>query len=483
MNDVNVQKGWGNISYLLIAIAVSAVLVFTTSHLTSPDDIALNALDPSSPKNWWAHFENYRYVMFSISRLLQQLGIAYATLMPLWVLVFTAGLVLACLAFVDYVQIPRSYLPAFIVAVTLHGFLSDIYQFPMSYLLWGMGWLFIATALFALKYIDGAAGIIVASACSTLCLMSYQPFLLILLFAAALAYLNIWSRGKEFEHKAFAAAWKPIAVAILASAAFLLAIKIFNPNPLIGRPVSMDNVWVNLNAYLAKIVDSFTDASSIGRIWPLHERVIYGAGIIAAVFVFGALAIRRRAISSMVAVAALLCAIVIMPSPFNLFTNVFWPTPRSMSSAVFFQIGILMLLYMRLPLPARREWIVMPALLVFFVISALNQFALYAGMSNQMARDRAFAELILKDINTRVPITPETRIAVRSTGYSTAQNANAYMDAGLSAFSQGWSNWSFLHSASPTDFRMAEVPEGACAMPITDWVIERREDVVVVCMN
>lgn len=482
MNHVSSHKRWGNITYLLVAITISLVCTFAGSHLTSPDDIATNAVDPGSPKNWLAHFENYRYVMVGVSMLLQHFGIAYATLMPLWVLIFTAGLVCVCLAFVDYVRIPRTYVPAFIVAVTLHGFLSDIYYFPMSYLLWGLGWFFLASALFALEYVRGATGIVVATFCASFCLMSYQPFLLILLFAAALAYLNIWSQGKEFEREAFAAAAKPIAVAVLASAAFLVTIKLINPNPLVGRPVSIENVWLNLAAYFATITEFFTDANSVGRIWPFHERVAYGAGIIAGVFVFGTLAIRRRKVSGVIVGFALVFAVLIMPSPLNLFTNVFWPTPRSMSSSVFFQIGMIMVVYMKRPV--LKEWMLTPILLVFFILSALNQFALFRAYSNQTARDQVFAEMILKEINTQEAITPQTKIAVKSTVQNAAQNSHtAYMDGGLSAFSQVWSNWNFLHMISPTKFEEAHIPDGSCQMPVSDWVIERHDDVFVVCMK
>ncbi|MFC7067081.1 glucosyltransferase domain-containing protein [Brucella rhizosphaerae] len=466
--------------FLSALFLVSVIWLFLG--VASPDDISQNTRPATDFSSIQTHWNNFRYFIVLISQPFLNAAVHYNEMMPLWVTSLVIGIVLTCYAILRYSDLPISVLPYFIVLVTVHGYFTNIFYYPMSYSVFGFGFIFIALAILSLMN-SGVIWAFIAAVFVALSLMSYQPAALVILFAASLSVINKWMKGTADTPKLLQdVARAPIAFAI-GTLLFLLSIKLLSDGS--GRAIASGNLITNLPVYFSALIEILFGITAINNIYPITQRLVFLLLNLTAVVAL-ILNFRKASTSGgILALTALGCAFLIFPSPLNLFSDLFWPSPRSISASVFFELGLLFILINRFKSQINSKFVIV-AFGVFVAISAVHQMNVFAGAKSQNVVDQFAAKQILLAINEISPITTETKIAVVST-WKNGVMTNSFVsrDNGLSAFDTTWSNNAILWLTSGIKYKQVSPPAGACAAHPEPrfWEIEYREDVIVVCMR
>ncbi|MBJ6132067.1 hypothetical protein JAU75_04415 [Ochrobactrum sp. Q0168] len=469
-------------THLFLSVLFLLSVIWLFLGVFSPDDIYQNTRSATDFSSIQTHWNNFRYFIVLISQPFLKTGIHYNDVFYLWVSSLIIGIFLTCYAVLRYSELPISNLPYFIVLVAVHGYFTNIFYYPMSYSVFGFGFIFIALAILSLMK-PGAMWAVVAGILVALSLMSYQPAALIILFAASLSAINKWLRGPIDTSKLFQDVIRAPIAFVLGAALFLLSVKLFSDGH--GRAIAPKNLITNLPVYFSALNEILFGITAVNNIYPVIQRLVF---LIVNLTTIVALVLHFRKASAsggVMALAALACAFLIFPSPLNLFSDLFWPSPRSISASVFFELGLLFVITGHFKRHLNNRLILL-AFSMFIAASAVHQMNVFAGAKSQNLVDQFAAKQILSAINDITPITPETGIAVVSTWKNGAKmNPYVSMDNGLSAFDTTWSNNSVLWLASPVKYKQVPPPAGACANHKEPrfWEIEQRDGVFVVCMR
>lgn len=472
---------------------VSFVALFFLLKLNSavvlPDDIWMMYVekfhDQPWLKPWTSHLENYRYTGVAASWLVYQLGIEYHNLNILWAFLLASGIAWCSYEFTRYCLLPRTVFPFMFAAVAFHGYFADVYQFPQSYLIFGMSLLFVAASLLALRVIKSTPLSVAVASLSILgSLTSYQAYSIVVLLAGAIRFFQSVIVLREDDKDAFWTLLRAIISFLIAAVIFLVLRKIISSD--IGRPVSPENIISNFGTYLSEILSPFLYPKGLALIFPTYERIIYGLAILVVVSSGFILTIIRKSPFALLATVGMLTAVAFGPNPYNLFGAILWNSPRSMSPIAFFHVGCFLLLVTWFGLHSRQ---VLVLLGIFFVGLCLNsQTKLFSFNMMQMERDKLVVELITKDMQKYTDITKPTKLAVFSGVHgSIGDDGIKYMDYGAGAFERVWSNSRVFAVLTGYPFiALDRVPDGSCIRQLNDakdWRIERVDDIIVVCMR
>ncbi|KAB2792895.1 hypothetical protein F9K96_07160 [Brucella anthropi] len=474
----------GKETLLWTAVSVIGLISVISLFLgvNSPDDIHQNAQSATSFSAIVTHWNNFRYFIVVISQPFLKFGVHYNEFMPLWVLSLVAGIAVTCFATLKYSRLPLSYLPFFIAIITVHGYFTNIFYYPMSYSVFGFGFLFTGLAVLCLAK-KGWLWTVPAAALVGLALMSYQPAALIILHAAALSYLARWLNDSEEFSDIFQDVIRAPIAFVGGVVIFLLTVKAFSDGT--GRAVDPGNFFQNVPPYLHTLKEMLFGLTAPNNIYPHIQRVA-----VLIIFVVGIVTVvrnlpRHSVYSGFVAIAAFGCAFLIFPSPLNLFSDLFWPSPRSISASVFFIVGLLFILINWYREYLKSQWL-LAVFVIFISVSAVHQIRVMSGAMAQNLVDEFAAKQILSDIGNFATVTPQTKIAVKST-WKNGVTINPYIsnDNGLSAFSANWSNNNILWLNSQVKYTRVLPPEHSCeenpSPPL--WRIEKIDDTIVVCMR
>ncbi|SCD22797.1 hypothetical protein [Brucella inopinata] len=460
-------------------------LLKLNSSVILPDDIWMMYVEKfhDQPPPWTSHLENYRYAGVVASWFVHQLGFKYHSLNVLWALVLTGGMAWCSYEFNRYCLLPEHAFPFVFGAVAFYGYFADVYQFPQSYLIFGMSLSFVAVSLRILRLDACPLSVAVAALAILGSLTSYQAYSLVVLLAGALRFYQSVIIFKKDNRDAFWMVLRAILAFLVAAIGFLILRKIINAD--IGRPVSPENVVSNLGAYSTEILSPFLNPKGLAVIFPTYERIVYGFAVFVAITVGCVLSILRKNPFALLATTGLIIAVAIGPNPYNLFGAILWNSPRSMSAMVFFHVGCLMVLVSWVGLPTYRITVFAA---IFFIALCLNsQAKLFSLNMRQMERDKLVVHLITKDIQNITDITKPTKLAVFSGVHgSLGDDGIKYMDYGAGAFERVWSNSRVFAVLTEYPFiALDRAPVGSCAQPlgVEDWRIERAGDVIVVCMR
>lgn len=471
---------------------ISFVALFFLLKLNSvvvlPDDIWMMYVekfhDQPWLKPWTSHLENYRYAGVAASWLVYQLGFEYHNLNLLWAFVLAGGLAWCSYEFNRYCLFPKDAFPFIFGAVAFHGYFADVYQFPQSYLIFGMSLAFVAGSLRILRLVESYP-LSVAGAAITLIgsLTSYQAYSIVVLLACALRFYQSVIVLKTDNWEAFWTTSRAVLAFLVAAIGFLILRKIISAD--IGRPVSPENIISNLGIYSSEILAPFLNPGGLVVLFPTYERILYGLAMLIVVAAGAIISILRKSGFAMLATAGMIIAIAFGPNPYNLFGAILWNSPRSMSPIIFFHVGCLMLLVSWFSLHTHRALAF--AGIVFVGLCLNSQVKLFSFNMMQMERDKLVVDLITKDIQKITDVTKPTKLAVFSGVHgSLGDDGIKYMDYSAGAFERGWSNSRVFAVLTGYPFiALDRVPEGACTTPLgaEDWRIERVDDIIVVCMR
>ena len=261
-----------------IALSAAVIPGFLYRDILSPDNVAARYFELlGSPGNWGDQLRNYRHVSALFYYLLYVVEIPYFSLMPIWCLILAGGLIWSSYEFTRYVGISRRYFAPFLVAVALHGYMADIYNFPMMDFTYGVGLVGVAAAMRAIRVAAAPQGLALATASVLFTLLSYQPFALIVLTAAALTLVRRLLEEGDVDSSALHRELQ-LVCAFMAGVIIFLVIKIaFGPE---GRDASADYVWGHLRSYMVYIFDAHVLGGRNERFSPLHERLVYGISLL-----------------------------------------------------------------------------------------------------------------------------------------------------------------------------------------------------------
>lgn len=115
---------------ILIATLFCISIIWMFLGVYSPDDIAQNIQPATDFSSILTHWKNYRYFIVLISQPFLWAGVHYNEFMPLWACSLALGIVAACYAVLRYSNLSVSYMPYFVVMVTVHGYFTDLFIFP-----------------------------------------------------------------------------------------------------------------------------------------------------------------------------------------------------------------------------------------------------------------------------------------------------------------------------------------------------------------
>lgn len=457
--------------YLLISILVAfAFPVLYISFLGNDNTATIYQDMTNSPSYWLGQYENYRYVSAAAGWLLHSNAIGYYSLIYLWCALFSAGIVLSCYEFQRFCDLPNNTLPFIILAVTLNGYMSDLYAFSMVFFAYGIAYLGVAIALRMLRQRQNIFGFIIASLATTVSFGSYQVTTIILLFAASIKLMQASISG--FNKSNYKAYFLPI-LTFLSGMLLYLAIKHFI-GPDGGRDVSFKYILSNLTQYLNFIPTMLMDG--IRGANPGFELLTYFISLLIVVILLVFAFMRDRNLLSIIAIVAFTCSLLIIACPFTLMPEGFWPAPRQMTASVYFFVGVTVICYSASS--QRLQNALKYTAIIFITASTVSQVLHFAFMKGQDERDELAVQLIVDEISRYGDITPETKIAVISSSKSQVNSQHR-----LSAFNEPWSNATIFRVLTG-NFTAAPMPNETCKDPIEGaWIIKKIDDTIVICME
>ncbi len=465
---------------LFLASIAVFTLIYCHSLSMSTDDVGIAAADAGTRDSWLTNLQSYRYIVVLLLLPLQYFSIPYHDFMVVWCALYALGILCFSIGFLLYCKINIRYAPAFMLLFSFNGYFINSYNFKLAFLMFGIGWLFVGLALCFLSRPSGK-NLLLATLMTVLAVMSYQPVAIGLLYASAGAYLSRWLQDPETDvRRLLSYALTPVPVFLVSSIAFLIAKSVLGPDG--GRPVSFENIISNIGQYFESIVELPLGRQGYWIISPVFERLTYGAALIGvAVLIARRFAVRRIA-GSLLAIISLVAAILLFPGPLNLLGDVFWPSPRSLNASVAFSVLCLLLLFREVP-DRSKSWL-RYILVAFLCLSALNQISALVGNARQNAVDDFVAHEIVEALEQKGDL-DGMKVAIVSNYYSVpAVNNYALFDAGISHFSQPWSQWNALYLASDKRIRHLGAGERACAFRSDKlFYLVEAEGGYVVCMN
>ncbi|MFC7397697.1 hypothetical protein ACFQU1_10875 [Chelatococcus sp. GCM10030263] len=475
---------------LLTSLCVVALILLCAAgpFLATPDDIGPAYSGEAAVWLIGGNAANYRYAVSVVNYVVSRFGYDYFSTAGFWIIAFPLSVWFCSDQIVRYARLPPSLVPWMTLLVGLHGYFSELYPFTMGYINYAIALGGSGLAIFAARRLSDRPlrSVAAIGGAGWIALVSYQPFALTLLFAAALALVHD-QLTFEKSPRSIRNLAPLVAGFLLACVLFLLSTRLATVMglPSSGRAGTVSSVSANLGPYALDIIHPFWNGVVPYRItFPLHERIIYAA---AQIGILGALIWRilkqPRNADAWWATLAFAAAVAVTPNPMNLTTATYWPTLRSMSQSAFWQVGCLLIAWTALKqlvrIQAAPRWFAV----AFVCLSAANQISLLHERFRQAEQDEVIARAIVDDLRRIGALHQGVKIAIVSDWRSVAQLHRAqYMDMNLSAFSTEWSNANILRRASGLDLQLVRVDKTLCDGASGPWEVRKRDDIILVCM-
>jgi hypothetical protein len=224
--------------------------------------------------------------------------------------------------------------------------------------------------------------------------------------------------------------------------------------------------------------------------FPLHERIVYGLMLPAAILLLAGASWRTsNGIKLIWGTSAAAMALLLAPGPFNLFSDIFWPSGRSTSPIAFFHvlgIGLILVFVLQRANAAGYRWSgrVQHAVAIFIGLSVASQLSLFFERVKQSRQDWAVGQSVLTEMRKKAALRPDQPIAVFATTHNSAQLRRVFfMDYGASAFTAEWSRVPMLRLLSGNHFTEASVPDSVCRGFQPPFEVRQHNEVLVVCME
>lgn len=460
-----------DISYFIIASLISILLPIIYITFLGTDNTSVFYYDIIHSDNYWrGQYENYRYAPAFVGWIIYKLSYGYYNFIYMWSLFFSFGVIFCSYEFQKYARLSKSSLPFIIAAVSVNGYMADLYAFSMVFMAFGISYTGTAIALRSLRKVKGVLGVLGASTAVVVVCSSYQVTSLILLFAIT---INIVMRILNGDTNTVVPdAIRNIASFLIGVFSYLVIKEIFGPD--YGRNVSLKYISNNIHSYIEFIPNMLWNG--ISNFNSSLELYLY----LLCLFVVAIFCIlnfmSQPKIHSIMAIIAFVFSILILACPFTLFPEGFWPAPRQMTASVFFFVGCAAVCY-SIAKPYAREKL--GYFSIFFIaFSLVSQIQHFAFMKGQDERDALAVQLITAEIEEVAAVTAETKIAVVSS-YRTPINSNHRM----SAFNEPWSHGAIFRVLTGK-FHVVPPPDGSCsANSNKPWYIQVIDETVVVCMK
>lgn len=456
---------------IIISSFISIFIPLLYIKFLGTDNVATFYYDAIQSQTYWlGQYENYRYVPAAIGLILYNLNFGYYDFIYVWSFLFSAGIIFCSYEFQKYADLPKSCLPFIVAAVSLNGYMADLYAFSMVFSAYGIAYFGVALALRSLRRIKGMLGVAGASVAIVIVCSSYQVTVLIVLFAVAVKLINgLLNQGGM---PALSVSLRNIASFVMGILGYLTLKAIIGPN--YGRDVTLKYMSNNLQSYLEFIPSMlFNGVRGFNSLFELYFYLLCLTVIAITCIIHIYI---RPGMHSIIAMMAFVCSLLIIACPFTLMPEGFWPAPRQMTASTFFFVGCAVVCY-SLAKPFLRE-ILSCFSIVFIAYSLFFQIEHFAFMKGQDERDALAVQLITADIAKIITPTPETKLSVVSTS-KTPINSNYRM----SAFNEPWSHGTIFRVLTG-NFYEVEKPDGACdTLSDKAWYIQFIDDTVVVCMK
>lgn len=456
--------------YLFISVAILFSFTFMyLSYLGNDNTSTMYEGMVGSEAYWLGQYANYRYVPALVGKLIYEINLSYYDFIYLWAVFFSLAIAYCCYEFLLYCKLPISSLPFMITAVSLNGYMADLYAFSMVYMAYGFAYLGVALALRAARTCTTISALFIGTTFSLLSLMSYQVTALILLFAASVGLVASTIQKKKENILYYL---NPIIYFVLSSILFLLLKELIGPN--YGRNVSASYIANNLPAYFAFLPRMLTRG-----FYPAVSAVqnyTYLLSLLVTLIMLMFSIKTNKWWNTLFALIAFAASILIIPNPITLLPAGFWPAARQMTATAFLFSGFCILIYY----VANQHWkkLLYGFSIIFLAYSAYYQVVFFAFMKGQDERDQLAVELIISDISKVADITKPLKISVKTNSKNAVNSYNR-----LSAFNQPWSKEKIFHIHN-NNFIKADTPPNACmAGGDNAWNIEKIDGIIVVCLK
>jgi hypothetical protein len=263
-------------------VLASGLFLFMGLLVINVDDLAIYYSDDMAAALWGANARNYRYLTVAFVTGLKWFGLDYLNVIGALCLALPVALLFCVRQLLHIVALPSTWLVPVTAAILLHGLWADLHPFTMSYASFALALFFTSLCLAAIRRLDHGTVVYsaLAVACGLAALLAYQPFLLVLPFAASLLGLKLILSNDD----RLAMSWDVrvgcslVAVFSASCALFwLVSTAIASAATVPGfRPVSFANIPKNIGPYLETIVDQVLSrsipfhfsASREGYLWP-----------------------------------------------------------------------------------------------------------------------------------------------------------------------------------------------------------------------
>jgi hypothetical protein len=479
------QTEWISIGMIVL------VSIFILAHLfvVNPDDISMKwAANPDAAMQQLT-FSNYRYIPSMVHWAIAALHSTYFHTVAIWSAVYALGLYACTSQLANYVGMRRDLVPWLFGLVSAQSYWIDTYRFTLAYMHFGMGLLFIAGSLYALNSIrlPRVTRMIVATFAAYLSLISYQTFIFLLIFAPSLAIFSA-ALQRRLDSDEVKRRLVDVAIVLVVSfAAAAITVKVLGflgyASNSAARAVGIGQAIRNLPVYLLTIIDPFLSLRvEYSKIVPIHERVIFGAAILAALA--ACLMLRQKASIKWTALALMLASVAILPDPLNLPAQTFWPAPRSMAVDSFFFVFLAFIL----AAAATRRWksrIPQIVLTVAGLLSMANQ-AYYLNVAwQQTLHDRLIASQVIADMRrVASPVHEGSKAGILSTYRNPAQQMDyLFFDVFDSTFTDDWSKLEIIEDTLGFRLERKALLPSDCEGHASPWEIRRIGDATAICMD
>lgn len=473
MNSKNEKSSLAKLDWIAVAsIILVSILIGSHSFIINGDDLAAMLSTDTYETLISGTRSNYRFAPEIAHYVLHLIHVSYFANIGIWSACFALAMYGCSYMFCRYVGIKQITL--FFLCVSMQAFWADVYRFTVVYLTFAMSLAFSAASLWSLTKSDWGScrRVFVATIFGYLSAISYQSNIWLFAFAPIVATMHGDPVRMDIRRLVEAAA-----ACFAACALTLVNIKLVNhyfPDIIPTRQLGgIHAALSNAMNYLKSTSDLFVSVDGpyrapFGLLVPIHERIVYGGVIVIAL----GYAIWQRRLLTIICVIA---GIILIVNPINAIVNDWWPSPRSMTAASFFLVGMLFVVGRRV------KWLERSAALII-VFSLGNQISVMDFLYRQASLDESVAQQMISDIRKIAPITPQTKIAMQMTWHTPFQMRDELMlDLGASMLGQPWAQLPLLRHVSGVMFIQVRPPARACDGYTEPWEVRKVDDTIVVC--
>jgi len=510
-----------HLALTFLALFILSVFFSIGIFMPTSDDLVLaygQKIASSIPMDNWIETQenNHRFIPAFIEQFIQWWGYDYFHLTGFWIFGFASALWFCTREFVRYIKLPANLTPLFTLAIGLHGFWAEFMQFLIAYLDYAIGLMASGlTLLCARRYKNRPfLSISLVTLWIGIALASYQPMVLIPIFAISLAFIRDFFLSADIQKQRSLKDATPVIIGFFCAGLFFLMTYGLIPKPAHPLSFSWEKLFLNAGIYILTLPTLFLpllSSFSYYLIFPIHERLIYAlAQIVAGIVLFNAPPSKGRSL----ALGGLLLCILLSAGPMSIFVSYnSLITPRSMAPAAFFHVGLTFILVLASMSYLKQRYLNWPhkglffgALFTLIGLSFANQLSIVYERARQYVHDEAIGFNILADLKEKGALyAGSPMVVVSASPYHIAQLTRVFfIHFPLSTF------WANLSTGVPMLSRLSGIPlkritygdlwhkvlnipenspnpvlqiyEALCGDISMPWEIRKKEDITVICL-